>query len=163
MQHFDEYFLPKRVFQVPIDLVVKHICKVNERIQKFWSQCDGWAPAEAAELLGEVRLDWLTEFSQCLKLWIEDDPHKKSGGHLILARANLGSLIEGSLKLILSVYLENYSSDPQGAKEAGALTENGVPKPPEDLRLQQLKVFCKKKGILNCEEEKLVNLVVGRR
>lgn len=98
-------------------------------------------------MLGSVRLDWHTDLSKCLRLWITGDPLKTSGGYLILAWANLGSLIEGTLKLFLSVYLDQYRADLEGALAAGSLTKSGTPRSPEILSLQQLKRFFKKNEI----------------
>ena len=163
MKAVGAYSSANSVDDLPIEDVVDKICKLNEGIQKFWSNCKGWAPAEAAELLGEVRLDWQSDLSRCLRLWISKDNSEVSNGNLILAWTNLGSLIEGSLKLLLSVYLKDYLADLQGAKDAGSLTKGGTPKSPEVLRLQQLKIFFRKKGFLGEGGDALVDLVQARR
>jgi hypothetical protein len=46
-----------------------------------------------------------------LRLWLRDPPEHLSDGQLILASANLGSLIGGTLKLLLSVYLVDFLKD----------------------------------------------------
>lgn len=163
MRQYSTYLSPDRVFDVPLDVVLERICVVNQNIQKFWSECDGWAPEKAAELLGSVRLDWLTELSRCLYLWATDDPSKKTDGCLILAWTNLGSLVEGTLKLLLSVYFEDYISDLKAAKDSGTLTKRGTPKSPDVLSFQRLKIFCMKNEIIEGDNVKLVDLVQERR
>lgn len=163
MKAVGAYLTANSLDDLPIEEVVEKICKLNEGIQNFWSNCSGWAPDEAAELLGVVKLDWQTDLSRCLRLWITEDASEISDGNLILAWTNLGSLIEGALKLLLSVYLKDYLADLQGAKDAGSLTKGGTPKPPEVLKLQQLKVFFKKKGLLGEDGDTLVDLVQARR
>lgn len=148
---------------LPIEDVVDKICLLNQGIQKFWSNCAGWAPPEAAELLGEVRLDWQSDLSTCLHLWTSKKNSQLSPGNLILAWTNLGSLVEGSLKLLLSVYLNDYLADHEGAIKSGSLTKNGIPKSPEKLKLQQLKVFFSKKGLLGEDGDALIDLVQARR
>ena len=140
----------------PIEEIVKAICKLNDKIGTFWSKCAVWAPCEAAKLLGLVRLDWQTELSRCLFMWIEDDQSRKSEGHLILAWVNLGSLLEGTLKFFLSVYLEE-------ARIAGIRPFARMPNSPESLMLGQLRQFFIKNNILNEEGEALVELVQKRR
>lgn len=157
------YFSANNVNDLPIEDVIDKICKLNEGIQKFWSNCHGWAPNDAAELLGEVRLDWQSDLSRCLSLWVSKENPEIADGVLILAWTNLGSLIEGSLKLLLAVYLKDYLADVQGAKNAGSLTKGGAPKSPELLKLQQLKTFFSNKGFLGEDGDALVDLVQARR
>ncbi len=163
MRQYSDDLPPDLVFDVPLDVVLEEIFAVNQDIQKFWRKCDGWAPAKAAELLGTVRLDWHTELSRCLYLWATDDPSTKTDGFLILAWTNLGSLIEGSLKLLLSMYLKAYISDLKAAKDSGTLTKRGTPKSPDVLSFQQLKIFCKKNEIIEGHDLELVDLVQKRR
>lgn len=157
------YLNPYYVNQVSIVEVVKAICRLNDKIGKFWSDCDGWAPDVAAKLLGSVRLDWQAELSRCLHLWMNDEQSKKSEGHLIMAWVNLGSLVESSLKFFLSVYLDEYRADLEGARAAGSLTRNGTPKSPEVLKFEQLRKFFKTNNILQKDSDDLIELVQKRR
>ncbi|WP_341197467.1 hypothetical protein [Hyphomonas chukchiensis] len=151
------------ISELNIAEVVARICNLNSGLEAFWSKNDGWAPEEAAKLLGAVRLDWQTSLSQCLYLWITPKALSLSDGELILAWTNLGSLIEGSIKLLLSVYLKDYLGDFEGAKNSGSLTNTGVPKSPDILSLQQLKIYCQKKKLLGEDGDTLVQLVQERR
>lgn len=143
--------------------VIERIERLNSQLADFWSKSDGWAPEAAAALLGVVRLDWQVSLSVSLKRWASDESEKLSDGDLILAWVNLGSLIEGSLKLLLSVYLDTYLADLNGVIAAGAPHKDGVPKSPDSLRLEKLKVYCRKKSLLSTEDDKLVDLVQARR
>lgn len=109
---------------------VKEIVLLNEELRSFWSASHGWAPADAANLLSRARLDRQVALSRCLSMWEEPGPDEETEGRLILAWANLGSLVEGSMKLFLCVFLNDYSADPP-------------PKPgdPDGLQLESLKQF----------------------
>lgn len=83
--------------------VVIRIDTLNIRLAAFSSKCGGWAPVEAAGLLTDARLDWQVSLSKTLRLWIREPASALTDGELILAWSNLGSLLEGTLKLLLSV------------------------------------------------------------
>ena len=89
-----------------LEEIIAEIVFRNEIIHDNCSDMYGWAPHEAAELLDKSRLDRQVSLSQSLKLWNEDPKNDASEGHLILAWINLGSLVEGTMKLFLSVYLK---------------------------------------------------------
>ncbi|MFZ3072627.1 MAG: hypothetical protein WA162_05235 [Thermodesulfobacteriota bacterium] len=96
-----------------IDIVIDRIVDINKGIAKFWSRAEGWAPAKAAKLLSKSRLDWQTSLSKTLKIWLADSNFHsdEKSGRLILAWVNLGSLVEGTLKLFLSIYYKDYIKD----------------------------------------------------
>lgn len=114
------YVDPYEVNRYPIEEVVTAICSLNDKIGAFWPKCAGWVPAEATKLLGSIRLDWQSELSRCLFMWIDDDQSRTSEGHLVLAWVNLGSLLEGTLKIFLSVHLKDYRADLEEARVAGS-------------------------------------------
>jgi len=90
---------------------VDKIVELNEHIKTFWSNATGWAPVEAADLLSKSRLDWLLSLSNSLYKW-ESKPKKDAEeGDLILAWANLGALVEGTMKFFLSVFYNDYKND----------------------------------------------------
>jgi hypothetical protein len=70
---------------------ISEIININKQISAFWSDANGWAPPEAAELLSRSRLDLQVSLSETLELWIECKNHP---GKLRLAWANLGALVE---------------------------------------------------------------------
>src|SRR5260221_10813638 len=94
-----------------IEEVVFRIEKLNSGLASFWAASNGWAPVEAAGLLTKSRLDWQTSLSTTLRLWLREPATALSDGELILAWSNLGSLVEGTLKLLLSVFYMDYKQD----------------------------------------------------
>ncbi|CAH2714782.1 hypothetical protein BACCIP111895_01958 [Neobacillus rhizosphaerae] len=91
--------------------IVDKIVEINNHVKNFWSRAQGWAPLEAAELLTKSRLDWLSSLSNSLYKWENEPISGAEEGDLILAWANLGALVEGTMKLFLSVYYNDYKSD----------------------------------------------------
>src|SRR5579859_1182306 len=95
--------------QKSIKEVVQRIVNLNKGLADFWGNANGWAPTDSANLLSRSRLDWQVSLSESLGHWT--GRKKISDGDLILAWANLGSLVEGTMKLFLSVYYEDYKKD----------------------------------------------------
>lgn len=134
--------------------LVKRIISGNKQLSSFWSASRGWAPDEAADLMSKSRLDWQVELSETLNLWVLD---KMNSGQLILAWANLGALIEGTLKLFLAVYYLDYQEDADSFKSKGKLIE------PDSLALEKLKQFFRKKSLLSDGQISQIELVQQRR
>ena len=122
-----------------IEEVVKRIITLNDGLRQFWSNAHGWASLETAQLLDKSQLDWQVSLSECLMLWIRASSMECTAGQLILAWANLGSLIEGSLKLFLSVWYETYKVDVEAIKRKGKLQD------PDGLQLEPLRQFFRKR------------------
>lgn len=147
-----------------IEEVMSRTQKLNAQLAKFWSECEGWAPIEAAGLLGKSRLDWQVSLSGALNIWIRDPANSLTPAELILAWTNLGSLIEGSIKLFLSVYYETYKADIENLKKANAFNnKKQAPLPPDGLGLEKLRSYCTARNLLNDEDMALVQLVQKRR
>lgn len=132
---------------LPIDVVITRIIRLNEGLNQFWIKADGWAPIEAAQLLSKSRLDWQVSLSKCLKIWVMESPAENESGRLILAWANLGSLVEGTMKLFLSVWYEGYKSDIEAIKRKGDLVD------PDNLELDRLREFFKKRIWVKGDED----------
>lgn len=115
-------------------LLLGAIIEEHSNVQRFWSKAHGWAPDEAAELLAKSRLDRLVSLAHCLKLWMEANPEDNEG-RLILAWANLGALVEGSLKFFLCVFLKDYRKNPVVKNERIGKLD------PDALQLADLKKF----------------------
>ncbi|MFO7654240.1 MAG: hypothetical protein R6X25_10525 [Candidatus Krumholzibacteriia bacterium] len=114
--------------------VIRRICNLNDGICDFWRRAYGWAPGEAASLLAESRLDRQAALSRCLALWMpEAHPEARRDGALILGWANLGALVEGTLKWFLSVYREEVPDD--------AIKKFRKTIGPEAATLEQLRLF----------------------
>jgi len=122
-----------------IENAVRRIIEINEWLCNFWSNyATGWAPDEAAALMSKSRLDRQVSLSKCLKIWISDEKLKHEEGAMILAWANLGSLIEGTLKLYLAAYYEDYQQEDIFKDRKGEILE------PDVLTLDKLRVFFNK-------------------
>jgi hypothetical protein len=144
--------------------VVARIERLNTGIASFWGKSEGWAPIAAAELLSKSRLDWQASLSGSLRLWTPDEPNALTPGELILAWANLGSLIEGTLKTLLSVYYEDYKADLEHLKKVNAYDHNKQKaKAPDGLTLEPLRLYCKSKHLLGTDGDALVEQVQSRR
>jgi hypothetical protein len=123
---------------MPVSEVIQRIVKLNHELCKFWSQSSGWAPIEAAQLLNKSRLDWQVQLSRTLLIWSDTSDTQNTEGRLILAWVNLGSLLEGTLKLFLSVWHQSYVQDVE------AIKKNGKLQLPDGLQLDALRTFFKK-------------------
>lgn len=100
-------------------------------------------------------LEWQSSLADCLQFW----NHPLSEGELILAWANIGSLVEGQLKLFLSVFYNDYVADVDAIK-----TKHGELIDPDAVTLEPLRVFFKKKiwGPLESWDE-WISLIQQRR
>lgn len=138
---------------------ITKIIKINTELSKFWSNPHGWAPKDAAELMSKSRLDRQVSLSHCLRGWFQNITKTSKEGSLILAWANLGSLIEGSLKLFLAVYYEDYKTDINSLRHK----KTGKIKDPDILALEELKTFFMKKNILDDDWIKYIEYVQQKR
>jgi hypothetical protein len=155
---------PKSIDVMPIAEVVDRIETLNRGIAKFWSKSDGWAPVAAAGMLGKSRLDWQASLSGSLRLWMREPSNALTPAEIILAWANLGSLVEGTVKTLLSVWYETYKADIDNLKKANAYDNaKQVAHAPDGLGLEKLRNYCKAKGLLGAEGDALVDLVQQRR
>jgi len=150
--------------EMPIQQVVERIEILNANLARFWSAAHGWAPLEAAGLLSKSRLDWQVSLSASLRLWLREPPDSLSDGELILAWANLGSLIEGTLKLLLSVYYNDFRKDVDNLKLAGAYDKKKkAPLPPDGLTLEPLRRYVLARALIGSSGDTLVKHVQDRR
>ncbi len=134
--------------------VVENIIRLNTWLAEFWGNSHGWVPDEAAILMSKSRLDRQVSLSKCLVLWLSVEHSEKGDGHLILAWANLGSLIEGTLKLFLVAYYKDYKKDIEAFKDnKGKLID------PDGLALEKLRTFFKKKNLWSSDWNDYTNKV----
>lgn len=103
----------------------------------FWAD-GGWAPKEASDILRSARLDWQASLADCLQIWTAERVAEIGPGAMILAWANLGSILESSLKFFFSVFYLDYKSDINNIR-----TKEGELIPPDKLKLEHLKVFAR--------------------
>lgn len=149
---------------MPNAQAVQRIETLNRNLAGFWKNADGWAPIEAAGLLGKSRLDWQVSLSSTLRMWLREPPDSLSDGELILAWTNLGSLIEGTLKLFLSAYYSDFQNDISNLKTANVYDhQKGKSKSPDSLTLDKLKKYCSAANLFDEEGAALIELVQARR
>jgi len=129
-----------RPTKISTEEVIQRIVKLNDGLRKFWIKSEGWAPLEAAQLLSKSRLDWQVSLSNCLRIWVEEPSLENRDGRLILGWAKLGSLVEGTMKLFLSVWYETYKGD-----EDYVVMRRGELQDPDRLRLDPMRQYFKKK------------------
>lgn len=138
---------------------INEIVEIYRDHQYFWGNAAGWAPEEAKKILTRSRLDWLHALSESLFTWTEVyRTSTDNEGKLILAWANLGALLEGGIKLFLSVHVNQYQrSQHRYQDQKGNLIE------PDVLPLEKLKVFLQKENIFEKKWFPFISLVQQRR
>ena len=100
----------------------------------IWKEARGIAPDSAADKLEDAMLEWQSELTKSLKIWI-DKGLTMTTGELILARANLGAVVESWLKFFYTVYYDDYMSSSPFKDRKGNITE------PESVKFENLKNF----------------------
>ncbi|KQL55275.1 hypothetical protein AN964_18340 [Heyndrickxia shackletonii] len=126
---------------------VDKIVELNKHIRSFWSNAHGWAPIDAADLLSKSRLDWLVSLSYSLYKWEINPQNEAEYGDLILAWANLGTLVEGSMKFFLSVFYEDYKNDINAMKRRGQQVD------PDGAMFDGLRTFFEKSVWIDTERQ----------
>ena len=91
-------------------------------------------PASVVQKIDGAMLDWMRELTKTLRLWT-DKGSSMTSGELILARANLGSVVESWLKVFYCVFKEDYDANPKIDKRTGKAIE------PNNLTFEELKQF----------------------
>ncbi len=100
----------------------------------IWKDVHGIAPDNAAKKLDIAMLDWQSELTKTLKIWI-DKGLDITVGELILARANLGAVVESWLRFFYCVFYDDYINQPMKNKKGQIL------EPENDMRFEDLKKF----------------------
>jgi len=117
---------------MPIEQVLARIVTLNRGLRDFWASADDWSPNEPAGAL-RSRLDWQVSLSETLRMWFPGEKSELTDGQLILAWANLGSLIEGTMRLFLAVSYADPTTD------LGTFRERSVRLTDPDLNLERLR------------------------
>lgn len=73
----------------------------------MWKESRGVAPDSVADKMDDAMLFWMSELIDTLKIWI-DKGIFMTDGELILARTNMGALVESWLKFFYCVFYEDY-------------------------------------------------------
>lgn len=132
----NKFLKSNEISNMKLTEVVERIITLTKGICQFWSKADGWAPSDVSDILNHSRLDWHNSLTEYLMNWIIKDYSELDYGSLILAWANLGSIVEGTLKLSLSVFYEHYlNSDDK-------ITYKGIVQDPDGLKFDKLRNFC---------------------
>lgn len=90
-------------------------------------------PNSVADKMDNAMLNWITELTETLSIWIHKGIHL-TDGELILAKTNLGALTECWLKFFYCVYYEDYLKNPK-------LNTKGVIVEPNKMSFESLKLF----------------------
>ncbi|ANK71678.1 hypothetical protein FA04_02935 [Ensifer adhaerens] len=144
---------------------VADIVTIQAGLAGFWSKAHGWAPSDGATLLASARLDWTPSLARSLHRWIE--PPTLSDGDLILAWANLGSIMESSLRLFFGVYINDYNNSAEDLAAIDALRKKGAKKgqhyPPDELAMEKIRQLIERRKIFPDAERKLIGIIQSRR
>ena len=100
----------------------------------IWKDVHGIAHDNAAKKLDIAMLDWQSELTKTLKIWV-DKGLDMTVGELILARANLGAVVESWLRFFYCVFYDDYINQPMKNKKGQIL------EPENDMRFEDLKKF----------------------
>lgn len=102
------------------------IYKTNN-ITLLWEEAskEGITPQSTAKKIDEAMLDWMRELTKTLRIWT-DRGENMSNGELILARANIGALLESWLKFFYCVFNDNYQSNPKTDKNLKPIEPNNL-------------------------------------
>lgn len=119
---------------------IRSIQEKTSEQARFWGKAKGWAPKEAAALLSSIRLEQYASLALNLDATMlgRSKSAKHDSGRLIIAWAQLGSLVECTLQLVLGVHLKNYMQDPN------KILDRRDPKKlimPHEITLEGLRVF----------------------
>ena len=114
--------------------LVEKIILLTEQKLNAWKCHNGYAPVEASNKLDNVMFDWIISLTASLRMWVKKGLFM-TDGELILACANLGSLVESMMKLVLSVHILDYYRDP-------LKNDKGKVVQPEKIKFKNLKTFC---------------------
>lgn len=89
----------------------------------MWKDVHGYAPDKVANILDSAMLEWQIELTDALEIWI-DKGLNMTNGELILARVNLGAVVESWLRFFYTIYREEYDKDPVKRKNKNLSPEN---------------------------------------
>ncbi|MBY5720588.1 hypothetical protein HFO33_29030 [Rhizobium leguminosarum] len=144
---------------------VDDIITVQAGLASFWSNAQGWAPADGAALLASARLDWTPSLARSLHRWAE--PPALADGDLILAWANLGSILESSLRLFLGVYITDYQNSREDLEAINAIEQRGAnqgqPYPPSSIQFEKIRQLLGRREIFPADDLAFIGLVQARR
>jgi predicted RNase H-like HicB family nuclease len=150
---------------LPMSGVVQQIFCINSKIHcEFGQQVNVFLHSNAKKGVQEARFDRQVSLSRTLRKWLKSD---LAEGDLILAWANLGALLEGTLKAFLTVYFADYEKDIQNHSSANAIhrkgSKKGNLKHPGQLRLEDLITYFRNQKLFTDTEIELAKRIQGNR
>ena len=72
---------------------IKEVIEITNKIMSKWMDIGGIAPDSVVDKLDNARLDWIIQLTDCLEIWT-DRGGRLSEGELLLARANIGAIVD---------------------------------------------------------------------
>jgi hypothetical protein len=139
------------------------IISISEKWADFWPKSHGWAPPIAADLMKQELMDRQLEMARALKNWPKRLLGKDNQGELILAWANLGSVIEGALKLYMCVFYADWLRD----TDAPTKNNGDIKKTPDGSKagatFEEIIQFVTKKSLFKEGEIDFIRLVQKQR
>lgn len=144
---------------------VEDIVAIQSGLAKFWRDAHGWAPPDGAALLASARLDRVGSLAASLRRW--NEPDLLADGDLILAWANLGSILESSLRLFLGVYITDYNNSADDLIAISAVQRRGPNAgqhyPPDELQFEKIRQLIERRKIFSADDCELIALIQSRR
>lgn len=101
------------------DEACEFIIGLSTKWAMFWPQSHGWAPPMVADLMNQSLMDRQLEMARSLKNWPKRRHEGYAEGELVLAWTNLGSVIEGALKIYMCVFYAEWLIDPDTPEKYG--------------------------------------------
>lgn len=105
----------------------------TKNTELIWKDVHGITSKDTALKLDVAMLDWQCELTNTLEIWIEKGL-SMTEDELILARANIGAVVESWLKFFYCVYYDDYCRNPITDRK-GKMVE------PEKISFENLKNF----------------------
>ena len=105
----------------------------TKNIVLIWKNVHGVADEKVADKMDKAMLNWIIELTDCLSIWI-DKGESLTEGKLILARVNMGALVESWLKLFYCIFYNDYLKAPEVNKKGNIIE-------PNDMSYEKLKTF----------------------
>lgn len=137
------------------------IIDISTKWAAFWPKSHGWAPSIAADLMKQELMDRQLAMARALKNWPKRLLEKDGQGDLVLAWTNLGSVIEGALKVYMCVFYADWLND------ADAPVKHGSKKTPDGGKLgamfEEIIQFVAKKDLFSEQEVEFIRFVQRQR
>ena len=90
-------------------------------------------PQSVEKKIDDAMFCWMRELTRALRLWT-DKGSEMTQGELILARVNIGSIVESWLKFFYCVYNDDYQQNPRTNRKGDVIE-------PNNLTFEQLKQY----------------------